>query len=54
MEHVRDIVEAPDLGLEGFVVDALVVSDLASGLFQRDYWLPPDEEVDKLLAKVAQ
>jgi hypothetical protein len=54
LEHVRDVVEAPNLGLEGLVVDALVVSDLASGLLKRDYWLPPDEEVDKLLTKVAQ
>ena len=54
LEHICDIIQSANLRFEGFVIDRLIVGDLASGLLKRDHSLPPHEEVDKLLAEISK
>lgn len=54
LKDICDVVESPDFSFQGFVVHLFIVSNVASGFFQRDDWLPPDKEMNELLAEVAQ
>lgn len=54
LQNVCDVVKPANLSFESLIVDGLVVSDLTSSLLQRDDELPTHEQVNELLAEVAE
>ena len=54
LEHVRNVVEPANFGLESLFIDSLIISYLTCGLLERYHLLPPNKQVDELLAEVAE
>ena len=54
LEHVGDVVESADFGLQELLVEHFAIGDLLGGLLERQHILPCHEQTDELLAKVAE
>ena len=53
LEHIGDIIQSSDFSFKHFFID-LFIWDLPGSLFKRDYRLPANKEVDKLLAETTE
>jgi hypothetical protein len=54
LENICNIIKPSNFSLESLIVDLLIVCDLASSFFKRDYLFPTNKQVNKLLAEVAE
>jgi hypothetical protein len=54
LEHICNVVKTTNFGLQGLVINDLIVGYLTSGLFKRDNFFPSNEKVNELLTKVAK
>ena len=54
LQHVGNVIQASDLGLEELLIEDFAVRNLLGRLFEAKYVFPSHEKLDELLAEVAQ